>query len=303
MHQRRISMAALLTIVLLVFTHVAAAGNLSYLVSYGDSLSDNGNLYAAIGYPPSPYWNGRASNGPVAVEYLSQSLALPLLDFAWFGATTGVGNDVDGGNQTTFGSHGLPGMQTQLAATQSSIAPIAAHSLFVVWGGPNDFLTNGFTATTAQTAVSDLVGMVIQLQGLGATHIVVPGMPDIGLTPDYLGNAGATQLSYYFNQLLLAELPPGATYVDIFGAMHQVVANPGAYGLTDVTDPCFNGVTVCSNPGQYLFWDGFHPTTHGHEIVASAIEQAAVPEPSSLLLLGGGVLCTANLLRRKLNAA
>jgi cholinesterase len=166
-------------------------------------------------------------------------------------------------------------------------------------GGANDFLTTGFTPATAQVAVSNLVSMVTQLQGAGARHIIVPGMPDIGLTPDYLGNASATALSSYFNQLLLAELPKNVTYLDTFGLMHEVVDNPSAYGLTDVTDPCFDGTTVCSNSGQYLFWDGFHPTTRGHEIIATAIEQAAVPEPSSLLILGSGILGAAGVLRRK----
>jgi phospholipase/lecithinase/hemolysin len=264
-------------VLLMALTPIADARNLHYVVAYGDSLSDNGNLYAAVGYPPPPYWNGRASNGPVAVEYVSQAMGVPLHDFAWFGATSGVGNDVDGGNQTAFGSHGLPGMLAQLAATKGKVAPIAGNSLVVVWGGANDFLTNGFSQATAKAAVSDIVAIVKQLQGIGVTHIVVPGMPDIGLTPDYRGNQDATALSRYFNHLLLVELPEGATYVNTFSLMHEVVGEPSDYGFTNVTDACFNGVTVCSNPDQYLFWDGFHPTTHGHQVIAEAIGQAARP--------------------------
>lgn len=273
----RIFTIGFFVVLLVALTPIADARNLHYVVTYGDSLSDNGNLYAAVGYPPPPYWNGRASNGPVAVEYVSQAMGVPLLDFAWFGATSGVGNDVDGGNQTALGSHGLPGMLAQLAATKGKVAPIAGKSLVVVWGGANDFLTNGFSQATAKAAVSDIVAIVKQLQGIGVTHIVVPGMPDIGLTPDYRGNQGASALCRYFNHLLLAELPEGATYVDTFSLMHEVVGEPSDYGFTNVTDPCFNGVDVCSNPDQYLFWDGFHPTTRGHQVIAEAIEQAARP--------------------------
>ena len=78
-------------------------------------------------------------------------------------------------------------------------------------------------------------------------------MPDLGLTPAYYGNPSATALSYAFDQGLRADLPAGVTYFDAFGFMHAVVANPGAFGFTDVTDPCLVGITPCSNPNRYLF--------------------------------------------------
>lgn len=302
MHNRKFAYLALLTVVLLAFSTIASAGAYTAVIAYGDSLSDNGNLYKAIAYPPPPYWNGRFSNGPVTVEYLANSLHAPLLDFAYGGATTGVGNYVDHGTQTSFGGLGLPGMQPELAASLSTITPIASTSLFVVWGGPNDFLTNGFTMATANTAVSDLIGIVDELKLHGAQHILVPGMPDLGLTPDYYGNGGATYLSGYFNSLLLSELPKGVTYFDTFDFMHAVVANPGTFGFTDVKDPCFNGVSVCSNPNQYLFWDGFHPTTAADVILAAQFDKAVTPEPSTFLMLGTGLAGIAGVLRRKMAA-
>jgi phospholipase/lecithinase/hemolysin len=78
-----------------------------------------------------------------------------------------------------------------------------------------------------------------------------------------------------------------------------VVANPGAYGLTDVTDPCFNGLTVCSNPNQYLFWDGDHPTTYADSLLAAQF-QSAIPEPSTLLMLCTSIVGLAGVLRRKM---
>jgi phospholipase/lecithinase/hemolysin len=236
------------------------------------------------------------SNGPVAVEDLAHNLNIPLLDFAWIGATTGVGNLADGGTQTTLGTFGLPGMLTSLALTKNSLPP---GGLAVVWGGANDFLTNGFTTATAELAVADIVSIVQQLQALGE-RVIVPGLPDLGLTPDYYGNSALSAFSFAFNQLLQGSLPKGTSYVDMFGLIHEIAANPGAFGFTNVKDPCFNGITVCSNPDQYLFWDGFHPTAAGHEVAAEFIQQSAVPEPSSLLLLGSGITAVGGLLRRRL---
>jgi phospholipase/lecithinase/hemolysin len=293
---RTAAFAASIALTFLPLTAIANAESFSSIVVYGDSLSDNGNLYSAIGYPPAPYYNGHFSNGPVAVEQLAGMLGSPLVDFAWGGATTGVGNYLDGGTQTSAGSLGAPGMLAELAGY--SLASVnVPNSLFIVWGGANDFLTGG---TTAQ-AVGDIDLIVSTLQAEGATHILVPNMPDLGLTPDYLGSVAATAYAAQFNAELLASLPAGATYVDTFGLMHQIESNPSAYGITDVTDPCFNKAmgTVCSNPSQYLFWDGFHPTTTTDTILANDFLAASTPEPSSILMLGTGFAGLLGMLRRR----
>ncbi len=280
---------------------VAQAGPFTSVVVYGDSLSDNGNLFGAVGQPGAPYFNGRRSDGPVAVEQLAASLGAPLLDFAWIGATTGIGNYGDGGTTTTVGFAGLPGMQVEFAATQASLTPFLGSGLFVVWGGPNDFLAPSPLDLTAQDVinrgVADELGIVNSLLLLGATNILVPGMPDLGLTPYFegLGPAAAAQASAItdtYNAALHSSLPSGVLYYDTAALVRSIVANPGAYGLTNVTDPCFNGVTVCANPSQYLFFDSFHPTTATDAFAAQGFLSAAVPEPSTfVLILGGLVLC------------
>jgi phospholipase/lecithinase/hemolysin len=299
--------ADLALVLLCTLPGIAQASAYSAVIVYGDSLSDNGNLFAATGQPGSPYYDGRRSNGPVAVEQLATLLNSPLLDFAWVGATTGIGNLGDGGTPTGFGAFNLPGMQTEVAYSAASIGPYLNSGLFVVWGGPDDFLSpSPLDTTVAQIvawAVGDELRIVQNLQALGAKHILVPGMPDLGLTPYFQslprGAVEGTEIAQAFNAALFASLPPGATYFNTAGLLDSIVANPTAYGFTDVTDPCYNGTTVCSNASQYLFYDSFHPTTAADTFAAEGFLQAVTPEPSTVLplMVSGLILCA--ILRKR----
>ena len=106
------------------------------------------------------------------------------------------------------------------------------------------------------------------------------------------------QLSLGFDagldQALAAVRAGSPSGVDIVGfntlaALNVLLANPSAFGLSNVTDPCFNGVSVCGDPDQYLFWDTVHPTAHVHDILGTAFA-AAVPEPQTGCLVGIGLL-------------
>jgi phospholipase/lecithinase/hemolysin len=297
MQSRYVAFFAALVAMVSMTALFASAAPFSNVFVYGDSLSDLGNIYLVSGHtiPPSPpYYMGRFSNGPLTVEYLANSLHSPLTSFAWGGATTGIGDSGDGGTQTSRGTLGLPGMLLQVQGSLSSVAPSAPTSLFIVWGGPDDFITGGSVAV----GVTDILTIVGALQSVGATHILVPGMPDMGLTPAYNGDQAATAFSFAFDQALQASLPHGVTYFDTFGFMHLVVSNPGAFGFTDVADACLVGLTPCTNPNQYLFWDDLHPTTAADRLLAAQFA-SAVPEPSTLLMLGTGVVGLAGVRRRR----
>lgn len=299
-----------IVIVLLVMSGVGPARaqgpTFSRIVVVGDSLSDNGNLYAVAGalFPPY-YWNGRISNGPVMVEYLAQSMGIPLADFAWAAATTGLGNTADGGSVDGVGTYSLPGMTTALQQALSSHAlVIDPDALYVVWGGPNDFwsiTSEGGAVLAIQKAVANLVAIVGELRAMGARDVLVLNMPDLGRSPRML-MAGPlwsslfTALSATFNAELKAHMPAGVRWFDDFGWMHAVLTNPSAFGFTNVSTPCFTG-TPCSYPNGYLFWDDIHPTTAAHTRTAEAVLDAlaqtvvigqcdsGVPE----MLVGGGV--------------
>ena len=257
--------------------------SISQIVVLGDSFSDNGNLYALTGGPPPPYWQGRISNGPVWAEYLAQRLGVLLSDFAWAGATTGVGNIVDGGTVDALGAWGLPGMTT-VFQDYLSANPVDPNALYVFWGGGND-LRAAFTDPAEAPAiigkaVTNLVTMAATLQALGATRILVLNLQDFAKSPGFLNEDPQiryfiTQGSLAFNQALKANLPPDVHYFDTFSRFSDIIANPEEYGLSNVTDQLI--LAPGADPNKYFFWDGVHPTTAGHAIIANALYQSVAP--------------------------
>ena len=80
---------------------------------------------------------------------------------------------------------------------------------------------------------------------------------------------------------------------DVFATFNAAVADPAAFGFTNVTDRCLSVdlMSVCASLQAFLFWDGIHPTTHAHAVLAGLFNtalNAALPEPSTILLIAIG---------------
>ena len=256
--------------------------NFSQLYVFGDSMSDMGNIFAATSgiTPAPPFVDGRFSNGPVYVEGLAEVLGLAPLqpsnlggtNFAWAGAKAADDISLLGG--LLF----LPSVQTQVASYLSTLAGGAADGdgLYVVFGGNSDIdlgLEEGLDGTSgepmAKAAAAGIVAAVGQLAAAGAGHILVINVPDIGITPQHVNSAGASQLSVLFNEELAAGLAgiDGADikHFDIFTFLNEQRSN---FLVNDAQ--CFNESTgeVCDNPEDYLFFDDFHPTQNAHRVLA-----------------------------------
>ncbi|HTY77309.1 MAG TPA: SGNH/GDSL hydrolase family protein [Candidatus Bathyarchaeia archaeon] len=336
---RRVSVAEktlIAGLLLILFLPAAAVATpLTALYVFGDSLSDQGNAYSTTGgFPPSPYAQ-RASNGPVAAEMFASRLGVPLVasqsggtNYAYVGALTGPtvvpGTSppvaIDNYAAAAYGQPALfgTGILNQVASFIGS-GPVfdPNGALFFVWGGPNDFFVDP-SAATAASAVNNLAGAISLLYGAGARHFFVPNMPDLSLTPYGLGlpplqRAGLQALSVGFDDGLatalgsLAGLPGiDITGFDTFTLLATISANPAAFGFTNAQDPCItgnlgSGGTVCASPDTYVFWDSVHPTTAAHAVLASAFADAytAVPQPTTLLLLGAGIAAAALVAARR----
>lgn len=307
-------------------TQISWAGRANYqeLYVFGDSLSDTGNSLVATtaqqmvpALPPSrspyaSYWQGRYTNGPVAVEYLwdlmnrkngyelTPSLVLDSrvkksgVSFAFGGSTTGISSHSPLG----FTVPGLLG-QVQMFDTLLAGKKAPANALYVVWSGSNDYLQG--LASSPSAVVSNVATAVRQLYGMGARAFLVPNLADMGLAPFVqVQNAGPafTQLSQAHNALLqstlarLARELPAARIVslDVF-ALGATVVGSGQV-VTDLpaleylapgsgaADCLFRNPATCVDVNfqaflpPFLFWDVLHPTTQVHGVIGSAMYRA-----------------------------
>ena len=140
-----------------------------------------------------------------------------------------------------------------------------------------------------------MVDMIGTLAGLGANHFLVWNITDLGLVPAVTAQGaaaaqGASNVVAAMNLLLtqaLAALPGSVTddliLFDAYAGLNDIVANPAAYGLADASTAC--AADGACDASQAFFWDGIHPNTAGHQVMAR-LAVAAIPEPATGLLLG-----------------
>lgn len=254
---------------LTVFLSGGSATAFDTVVVFGDSLSDNGNLFQVdVSQFPDPhrYWQGRFSNGRVWVEYLTapDMLNASLVDRAVGGAQTGGLESAE--------------LLAQVYYHINADASPSSNTLFVIWIGGNDFLSG---ERNAKSSVENIRSALQVLTDYGASRFLLLNLPDLGATPRYSGTSdaqAATNFSTEFNtelsqivalfqqsnsQVLIYQL-------DIYTMFSEIIQNPNQYGFNNVTEesPNFSVEDNFDNSAGYMFWDNKHPTTETHELIA-----------------------------------
>jgi len=92
----------------------------------------------------------------------------------------------------------------------------------------------------------------------------------------------------------------GVSIFDIFGLGTSLALNPASFGLTNAADAC--GAVSGANCSTYAYWDGIHPTTRAHEIIAENFLALAAPAPEpatwAMMLIGFGAVVVVMKRRR-----
>ena len=291
-------------VLLLLSTVVGPAfAGFSSIVSFGDSLSDNGQLTLQgekIAWDNHGFYRYTDSGEPVWVEILADYYGAQLYDFAYGGATTGMDNyrvDLVGtGWSGLTWQVGQSDIQDMVFGDSTTPGLAMADTLFTVWAGGNDFLAGG----DAETAVDQLISNLDVLKGLGAQNILVPNLPDIGKTPSFYGTLAAGAASDFTEEFNLKLAQGLQSFANHFSG---TVYTMDVYGI-------FNGVIPESYLWSMMFWDvdGFHPSALGHETIAYAAERAqiidpipsSVPVPSAVILMVSGLVGLTGLRRRRI---
>ena len=247
-------------------------------------------------------------------------------NYAYAGATTGTGlrprsslvyRDLDGDPGTNDPQiQVVPRIATQIDNYLANTGTFRDDQLVVLWAGANDLLEimlevgAGALNPADPTAVSARVDQVInvnmkthleQLEDSGAIRIMVPNQVDASHAPIWSNPASPLaspeaealmhQLVLLFNARLDAMIADSGfsadiIEVDMFTAFEDLLSDPAAIGLVNTTDPA---ISSGLSPDGFLFWDVIHPTTVVHSLIAEAAARA-IPEPSSLVLIGLGLM-------------
>jgi len=285
----------------LLFSGFVAATPVHNIVVFGDSLSDNGNLYEAMKHqlPQSPpYFAGRFSNGPVWIELLIESYfpndpspSPHLLNYAYGGA--GV-SDNDGEDVLFTLKREV---DTYLLAHQDKASD---DSLFIVWIGANNYLGMPSDAEkTLQIVNAGITKSIKRLVEKGAKHILVLNLPDLGRTPAALEFDSVESMRYFSNHhnsslnTMLEEFRQTYSdvewlFFDMNKAFDEVLEHPADYGFTNITGTCYNMISTEENKHSllklvstvkpkatpdvcegYLFFDLVHPSAWAHKVLAT----------------------------------
>ncbi len=277
----------LLPIALAAAVAPAMAGEYSRTVFFGDSLTDSGHFRGQFPASVRPF-TGKFTTNPSLVwaEYVARYYRTDAST-----AVEGGDNYAQGGSRAAAASapadSTLAQVGTYLAASGGKAD---ASALYTVWTGANDIFAVAAGAPAQATiagAVAGTVQAVGALDAAGARYILVPNLPDMGITPNAIAagpaaQASLTALAAGYNQALYGALGQAGYRViplDTFTLLREIAASPATYGLANVTG------TACQPPGSsslacnpaslaspdagstYLFADGVHPSGAAHAML------------------------------------
>jgi phospholipase/lecithinase/hemolysin len=274
------------------------------LVVFGDSLSDNGNLFNLIGLPQPPDWEGRFSNGPNYAEQLAKLLHMRLDDRAFGFAEASDASApllVNPATGNPFPINLPEQIAGYLAGLNGHQAPHDTTALINV--GSNDydaFFFFGLDPQTIQSYVANIASSIEQavdaLTQAGVGKILLYTLPDFGITPNAQAEGPQVVAEVHAVDLInnaalhqIAASHPNVQLVDVFQLTEAFAADPQSFGFNNDLNVTWRSVLASGThqfaPNELAFFDGEHPTSAAHSVIA-AFSDAVLTSDSTQFLDG-----------------
>lgn len=241
------------------------AAPINHLVFFGDSLSDNGNLYKLFLkiIPKSPpYFQGRFSNGPTWAENVGKfyysKYYIDYKIYAYGGATTIF-------HMPTIKFIAPTNLELEVDQyLLDSLFYSKSDVLYSFWIGSNDYLFD--QQTNIKKVIDKITWAMTTLITQGARNFLVLNLPDLSRIPFSANTSSMNklhELSVQHNQQLLeavnaikaAHPDVKINFVNIYDLFNDVMANPEKYNekyhvhITNTTQGCWQGGFVFKNAG------------------------------------------------------
>lgn len=248
------------------------------LYVFGDSYSDTG---AGFVY----------ADGPTAVAYLAQRLAIPFtyygapnssgkgLNFAVSGGKTGVGAGTRQGPNAFF-ALGMKNQLDEFAALLKSgdVKFDPAQTLFFLAGGLNDRGTaDGYTRTNEEDEIDTLYALGARRFMVALLPTQIPAFASAGtqFNPEIARIPTEERVKHPDIRIATSDWGP---FFD------KVITHPADYGITDTTTPCAQlslsatNPTRCASPATHFFYYNAHPSTAAHKVVGDMLYHEALTQ-------------------------
>ncbi len=283
----------------------------SQLIFFGDSMTDNGNLYSTtVGiFPPSPpYFEGRFLNGQTWAEqvgsFYQKEYKSAYSIYAVGGATAEFHLP-----SKYFIAPSFLGMQVSQYLL-SSLFKERTNSLFIIWIGANDYIFFPHNYSLSSKSINVVKGVTNAIQRLinhGARNFLILNLIDASRAPyfqDIINRAKALHRNIYlYNSNMEIEIAKlikkyPDTHIQIFNTydfFNDYIDHYQKYNrqyhlhIADTIHSCLkttssfinsfkkkilgahDPINPCANPNTYIYWDHLHLTEPFHQILSQLI--------------------------------